>query len=124
VDVSILRILLASGMITLQALVGMVAEDAGVDPHLAQETVRLESEWDPEAVGDNGLAVGLWQFHGEESSDTWGWLCRITGHPEWSDDENRSDPVLSTVVAVEAIALGYGDHWTGWRIATGKEEKE
>ena len=113
--------LLSSGVITLQSMVGQMAMERGIDPALARETVRLESAWDPRAVGDNGLAVGLWQFRGKDSSGTWGWLCKVTGHPEWSDDLNRLDPVKESIVALDAIALGYGDHWSGWRVAVRKE---
>lgn len=119
--IDVVRILLASGMITLQGMVGDMAMERGVDPRIARETVRLESGWDPTAVGDNGLAAGLWQFHGAESSDTWSWLCNVTGHPEWSDDQNRFDPVISSIVALDAIAMGYGEHWTGYRIVTGEK---
>lgn len=112
------KALLVAGTITLQSMVGLMAIEREVSPSLAIETVRLESSWNPSAIGDNGLAVGLWQVHGKASSDTWGWLCRITGHPEWADDTNRSDPVKSSIVSLDAIALGYGHLWTGWKVAT------
>lgn len=110
-------ILLAAGLVTMPCVVAQMATERGVDAGRAVQTVTLESAWDAAAVGDNGLAVGLWQFHGEETSNTWAWMCELTDHAGWSDDANRDDWYMSTIVALDAIALGYGDHWTGWRLA-------
>jgi len=98
---------------TLPQMVSNLAVERGVDVSRALTTVRLESSWDPEAVGDDGMAVGLWQFH----SRTWRWGCDLTGYSEWRDLTNRVDPVKSSIVALDMIALGYGHHWVGWRRA-------
>lgn len=108
--------LLAAGLMTLPSMVAQVATERGVDARRAVQTVYLESRWNPEAVGDNGLAVGLWQFHGAESVGTWAGACELTGHAEWADDANRADPVRSTIVALDMIERGYGWLWTGWRM--------
>jgi len=110
------RALLLAGAITLQGMVSQVASYNGIDPDVAMSVVQVESAWNPQAIGDNGLSVGLWQFRGADSSNTWSWLCKVTGYPEWGDDSNRSDPVLTTIVATKAISMGYGDHWSGWRL--------
>ncbi len=114
-------LLLAAGLVTMPCVVGQMARERGVDVGRALATVTLESAWDADAVGDNGLAIGLWQFRGRDSSNTWAWLCGVTGHPEWADDANRRDPVKTTIVALDAIALGYGEHWRGW-IEAGQRE--
>lgn len=112
-DIAIL--LLAAGLMSMPCVVAQMATERGVDPARALATVMAESAWDADAVGDNGLAVGLWQFHGAESANTWAWACERTGRPEWADDSNRADPLKSTIVALDMIADGYGWLWTGWR---------
>ena len=104
-------------MMTLEQFVRGEAIARGVDPDRAWATVMLESSGDPLARGDDGMAWGLWQFRGADSSNTWAWLCGVTGHAEWDDDANRDDWYRSTIVALDAIALGYGDHWAGYRLA-------
>lgn len=108
--------LLAAQLVTFPVMVAEMARERGLDSARAVAVVTLESDWEPAAVGDNGLAVGLWQFHGDESVGTWGWACQLTGHEDWADDVNRLDPVVSSIVALEMIALGWGDLWTGWRM--------
>jgi hypothetical protein len=110
-------ILLAAGLVTMPCVVAQMAAERGVDAGRAVQTVTLESAWDAAAVGDNGLAVGLWQWHGAESVNTWAWACELTGHGEWADDATRADAVKSTIVALDMIALGYGWLWTGWGVA-------
>jgi hypothetical protein len=110
-------ILLAAGLVTMPCIVGQMAAERGVDVGRALETVTLESAWDAAAVGDNGLAVGLWQWHGEGSYDTWAWACELTGHGGWADDANRADAIRSTIVALDMIERGYGWLWTGWGVA-------
>ena len=110
-------ILLAAGLVTMPCVVAQMATERGVDAGRAVQTVTLESAWDAAAVGDNGLALGLWQWHGSESVNTWAWACELTGHGEWGDDANRADAIRSTIVALDMIALGYGWLWTGWGVA-------
>ena len=110
-------ILLAAGLVTMPCVVAQMATERGVDAGRAVQTVTLESAWDAAAVGDNGLAVGLWQWHGAESVNTWAWACELTGHGEWGDDANRADAIRSTIVALDMIERGYGWLWTGWGVA-------
>jgi len=107
-------ILLAAGLITMPVMVADMAAARGVDVDRALACVEAESNWDPGAIGDDGNAVGLWQFHGSESVNTWPWACRLTGHPEWADDVMRLDPVASTIVALDMIERDYGGLWSGW----------
>jgi len=100
-------------IVGLQEMVRMLAVEQGVDVERALETVRLESQWDPSAVGDEGQAVGLWQWW----PDTWRWACELCGYGEWSDPVNRLDPVKASIVAVDMIGRGWGRLWTGWRLA-------
>ena len=111
----IAALLLAAGLVTMPCVVGQMARERGVDVGRALTTVTLESAWDADAVGDGGLALGLWQWHGAQSVNTWAWACELMGRPAWADDANRADPVMSTVVALDMIAMGYGRLWTGWR---------
>jgi len=103
-------ILLAAGLITMPVMVADMAAARGVDVERALACVEAESNWDPGAIGDNGNAVGLWQFW----AGTWSWACDLTGHPEWHSPENRSDPVMSSIVALDMIERNYGRLWTGW----------
>lgn len=108
----ILTTLLLSGMLALPQMVELEARALGLDVDRVLRVVELESAWDPNAIGDEGEAVGLWQFH----AGTWTWLCDLTGHSEWRDPLLRRNPVYATIVALEAIQMGYGSHWTAWRI--------
>jgi hypothetical protein len=103
-------------MITLEQFIRVEAQGRGLDPDRAWRAVELESAGNPAAVGQHGEA-GLWQVKGEDTTGTWGWFCELTGHPEWKEDENRFDWYRATIVSLDAIALGYGDHWAGWRLA-------
>jgi hypothetical protein len=111
----IAAIILAAGLVSMPCVVAQMAAERGVDVERALATVTAESAWDANAVGDNGLALGLWQWHGAESVNTWAWACELTGHAAWADDANRADALKSTVVALDMIADGYGWLWTGWQ---------
>jgi len=106
----IAAILLTAGLITTPVMVADMAAARGVDVERALACVEAESNWDPRAIGDNGNAVGLWQFWPE----TWSWACDLTGHSEWRSPKNRTDPVMSSIVALDMIERNYGRLWTGW----------
>lgn len=110
-------ILLSACIITTPVMVSQMANERGVDASRALETVRLESDWDPSAVGDDGMAVGLWQFW----PDTWVWACDLVGYPQWRDLENRKDPIKSTIIALEMISRDWGHLWTGYRMTANQE---
>jgi hypothetical protein len=101
----------------MPCVVAQMAAERGVDAGRAVQTVTLESAWDAAAVGDNGLAVGLWQFWPE----TWTWACALVGYPQWRDIENRNDPIKSTIVALEMIRRDWGHLWTGYRMTANQE---
>jgi len=109
-DVALL--LLAAGVVTMPGVVATMAAERGVDVSRALATVTAESAWDANAVGDEGEAVGLWQFH----PGTWSWGAEYVGRPAWAAPSYRRDPLISTIVALDLIEAGYGDYWTGWRI--------
>lgn len=92
-----------------EVMVRQLAPAFGVDPERAACIVRLESEWDPGAVGDDGAAVGLWQWHPE----SWRHVRTAMGA---SVEDRRADPVESTVTALYAIGrLDLGRWWTADR---------
>ena len=103
-------ILLAASLLTMPAMVAQMAAERGVDVDRALACVTAESTWDADAVGDEGDAVGLWQFH----EGTWSWAAELTGRAGWASPEMRRDPVASTIVALDMIERGYGWLWTGW----------
>lgn len=106
-----------TGALTAEQYVRMRAKTYGVSPAMAAEMVRMESDYDTHAVGDDGKAVGWWQFHW----DTWLWACRLTGLTEYArlDGDGRLDEVVSTEVALILIARGWGKLWTSWRLLNG-----
>ena len=102
-------LLLALGQSPHEVMVRQLAPAFGVDPERAACIVRLESEWDPGAVGDDGAAVGLWQWHPE----SWRHVRAAMGA---SVEDRRADPVESTVTALYAIGrLDLGRWWTADR---------
>jgi len=103
-------------VVDLEYAVHEVAGAHGVDGDLLWEMVLLESEGDPDAIGDDGAAVGLLQFHGRETYDTWAWLCCKYGHEEWIADDWRFDPEANATIGALAVADGYGKLWTSYRV--------
>lgn len=83
----------------------------GVDPLLATDICRLESDFDPTAVGDDGLAVGLWQWH----MGSWAYVRDKMGE---SQEDERLDVYESTRTAMFALgALGLHHWWSAYPIA-------
>jgi hypothetical protein len=95
----------------IQALIETCAHVYGADSALLQEIVRLESAFDPEAVGDHGRALGLWQWHKPsielvlEDMD-WDW--------DWEEDgDPRANVYVSTIAACHAIEnMDLGRWWS------------
>lgn len=92
-----------------EPLVRHIAAVEGQDPNFCVCIVSRESNWDARAVGDGGLAVGLWQIHME----TWKFLRRKMG---LSEDDLRHDPYESTVTAMWALSNGYERWWSAARL--------
>ena len=77
-----------------------------VDPNYASCIVAHESEWNPNAVGDDGQAVGLWQWH----LDSWEYVRKRMGK---DTTDLRADPFASSMTALFAIGrLDLGSWWT------------
>ena len=79
----------------LQNVVIRLALEHGQDAALALEVVRRESGWDPDAVGDQGRAVGLWQWH----LLSWCYVRRVM---RVDGADLRRDPVEATRAAMYA----------------------
>jgi hypothetical protein len=85
-----------------------VAGAMGVDADYAACIVQHESAWDPSAVGDQGRALGLWQWH----EPSWQHVRAKMG---LSTEDRRTDPVASTSAALYWIRRGHADWWTASR---------
>jgi len=92
----------------LRAVVRVSAGLYHVDPSLACCIVEHESHWDLHAVGDNGAAVSLWQWHEEsirvalrDMGVTWNW-------------EKNGDPRLSPWMSSLAACHALGENWAWW----------
>ena len=92
---------------TLAQIIEMIRMQAsvfGVDAGLAIQICRLESGFNPDAVGDNGDAVGLWQWH----KGSWNYVRQRMDRPiDWP----REDPWESTLTAMYAMGVLNLYHW-------------
>ena len=92
----------------IDAVIEICADIYGVDGETLGCIIEWESQWNPSAVGDNGKAIGLFQWH-EESIKV---ALRDMGIC-WDWTEN-GDPRLnvwaSTLAAVHALSKG----WPWW----------
>lgn len=75
-----------------------------VDPVYAINIVTLESSWDPNAIGDGGKAVGLWQWH----LKSWEYVREKMKLPL---DDLRTDPYEATRTALYAIGVLDLERW-------------
>jgi hypothetical protein len=90
----------------IEVMIRALALRYGVDPDFAVEIVKLESSFRPKAVGDGGLAVGLWQWHFQS------WVHVRTRMNLPTEDE-RDDAFESTITALYAIGrLGLARWWS------------
>ena len=105
---STLALLAALTLSPHELLVRQVATAMDVDPNYAACVVARESEFDPAAVGDDGRAVGLFQWH----IGSWIHVRRAMG---LSIEDRRDNPVEATVTALWWIKQGYADWWTADR---------
>lgn len=96
----------------LEHVVVVLARHYEVNPALAARVVDLECpRWDPEETGDDGAAVGLWQWHLES------WLL-VRQHMGASLEDLRADPVESTRTAMYAWSvMGLQRWWTTYEQA-------
>lgn len=91
----------------VEATIEQAASVYGVDAGLMMCIAERESSLDPLAVGDEGLAVGLYQFH----LRTWRWMRGMAG---MSQRDRRYDAREAAMMTAWALAHGYGHHWTAW----------
>lgn len=50
-------------MTSIKSIIDSTANKYGVDPWIAEDIAKLESNFKPNAVGDNGTSFGLYQLH-------------------------------------------------------------
>lgn len=100
--------LLIATLMTLsspQTIVEQAATVVGENPAYFSCIVQHESGWNPQAVGDNGAAVGMWQWH----IGSWQHVRNQMALPL---NDERDDPIQSTLTAAYAIGvLGLDDWW-------------
>ncbi len=102
----------------IRLMIQALAPAFGVDPRLACEIVRLESSFRPWAIGDDGLAVGLWQWHYQ----SWVYVRRQMAKAGFDiteiEADKRADIFESTITALYAIGqMGLGHWWSTYKIA-------
>lgn len=101
----------SSRIILLIHLIRATALRYGVDPELAIVICRRESSYDEFAIGDNGLAVGLWQWH----LTSWEHVRAKMGKDTL---DRRTDLVESTEAAMYAMGeLGLYEWWSTYHPA-------
>ena len=80
--------------ITWESSVLSLLKEAGIDIEVAKNVIFCESRWKPDAVGDSGDSLGLWQINKVHSIG----------------EDCLFDPVCSTKVAIKLIK----ENWRGW----------
>lgn len=96
--------------IALWTLVQTTCAQYDLPPEPVYALILAESNGDPLAVGDNGRAIGLAQFH----EDTFNWMARLYELPyQWPDDAQDPDKALRLLCA--ALDDGRAAHWRGWK---------
>ena len=99
-------ILTLRSMTPTTVLIDYAAEAMGQNAAYCQCIAYHESRYDANAVGDDGMAIGLWQWHLE----SWEYVRGKMGLPM---EDRRADPVESTITALYAIdKLGLAHWWT------------
>jgi len=92
--------------IYMKAVVGVCASIYDVDIELCYCIIEGESEWNPNAKGDNRKSVGLWQWREEsiryafdDMGICWDWI---------EDGDPRLNIWASTLAACYALNQGWG----------------
>lgn len=107
-----LALLAALSLQPHELMVRQMAGTMGVHPDYAACIVRRESTWDPGAIGDQGRAVGLWQWH----LPSW---RHVRAHMGLSTEDRRHNPIASTSAALWWIRQGHANWWTAASLCTG-----
>jgi hypothetical protein len=79
----------------------------GLDPALVGCLIARESDWDPQALGDEGRALGLAQWH----LGSWCAVRRAMGLPE---DDLRDAPHEALRTTLWALSQGYAPWWSAY----------
>jgi soluble lytic murein transglycosylase-like protein len=87
------------------AIIRIECRPYGVPEEFALCVADHESRFDPQAIGDHGGAVGLYQFH----LSTWQHFRTRMGLP---DDDLRLDAREAARTACWAFAAGFQQRWT------------
>ncbi len=88
---------------TMQELVDFYADKHGVDKTIMHKTVKCESSYNPNAVGDGGNSYGLSQIH----------------IPSWGGEitkEQALDPRFALDFMGKKLSEGRGKLWTCYRM--------
>ncbi len=99
----------------MQHMVRVEAINAGIDPLIAECICRAENNGNPLAVGDNGRAVGLFQFH----LPAWREARRGMGLDE---RDERTNAVASIRAALFMFKARKGYLWTTWRACNSSDD--
>lgn len=92
----------------IDAVIEICTDIYGVDGETLGCIIEWESQWKPSAVGDDGKAVGLFQWH-EESIEV---ALRDMGICwQWEKGDPRFNVWASTLAACHAINQGW-DWWS------------
>jgi len=88
-------------------LIGLYAEKYGVDRYTMQQVVYHESQYNVNAIGDNGMSHGLSQIH-------------LPSHKTVTKEEAR-DPHFALTFLAENLKAGRGRMWTAYRLCVQNE---
>lgn len=103
----------------IDAVIEICADIYDVNGETLGCIVEWESQWNPNAIGDNGKAVGLWQWH-EESIKT---AFRDMGiRWNWADGDPRLNVWASTLAACHSLSRGW-DWWATQKDCNGVLER-
>jgi hypothetical protein len=98
--------------VPLVTLITIIAQAYGLPPESMVALAQAESGLDPNAVGDNGQSIGLFQIQGPGSEyETYQTLANWSG---LYANPDLTDPVANTIMACTAHARGYAHWWHGW----------
>lgn len=89
-----------------------VADDEDVSSSTMMYVLQNESSWDPDAVGDHGLAHNVAQFH----KPTFEWMKQLAikqGLPYEKLSYNSAKDQI--ILLAWALKNGYGSQWTTYQ---------
>ena len=91
-------------------VVALVFQMHGLSPDYGVCIVTEESHWNASAVGDDGAAVGYWQWH--KGSINWA-LADMGIAWDWeAQGDPRLDVHVATVAAAHMMCEGYAHWWS------------